>query len=88
MHLNILRKDLKRKKTMNIILLISIILASMFASSSMNNLLSITTAMDSYVRKSELADYTVYLNDTKENTSQIESYLKEMNISAASGQQS
>ena len=39
MYLNILKKDLKRKKTMNMILLVFIILATMFVASGLNNVL-------------------------------------------------
>ena len=49
MYLNILKKDLKRKKAMNAILLVFVILATMFVSSSVNNILSVTTALDSYL---------------------------------------
>lgn len=42
MYLNILKKDLKSKKTMNMILLVFIILATMFVSSSVNNILRVT----------------------------------------------
>lgn len=59
MYFNILKKDLKRKKAMNIILLIFIILASMFVSSSMNNIMSITTALDTYFEKAGMQDYFV-----------------------------
>lgn len=48
MYLNILKKDLKRKKAMSVILLVFIILATMFVSSSVNNILSVTTALDNY----------------------------------------
>lgn len=57
MYLNILKKDLKRKKTMNIILLIFIILATMFVSSSVNNILSVTSALDNYLEMANVPDY-------------------------------
>lgn len=59
MYLNILKKDLKRKRTMNIILLVFIILASMFVSSSVNNILRVITALDSYFEMAEVPDYFV-----------------------------
>lgn len=59
MYLNILKKDLKRKKTMNIILLLFIILATTFVSGSVNNVVSITTALDSYFDMAGVPDYTV-----------------------------
>lgn len=57
MYLNILKKDLKRKKTMNIILLIFIILATMFVSSSVNNILNVTSALDNYLDMANAPDY-------------------------------
>lgn len=57
MYFNILKKDLKRKKTMNIILLLFIILATTFVSSSVNNMLAVTTALDSYFEKADMPDY-------------------------------
>lgn len=48
MYLRILKKDIKRKKTMNVILLIFITLAAMFIASSVNNIISVMTALDNY----------------------------------------
>lgn len=59
MYLNILKKDLKRKKAMNIILLLFIILATMFVSSSVNNIINVTTALDSYFEMANMPDYFV-----------------------------
>lgn len=56
MYLQILKKDLKRKKTMNLILLIFIILAATFIASSANNMVTVTTALDSYFEKAEVPD--------------------------------
>ncbi len=57
MFLNILKKDLKRKRAMNIILLIFIIIATMFVSSSVNNIISVTTALDDYFDMADVPDY-------------------------------
>lgn len=57
MYLNILKKDLKRKRAMNVILLVFIILASMFVSSSVNNILNVTTALDNYFDMADAPDY-------------------------------
>lgn len=57
MYLRILKKDLKRKRAMNVILLVFIILASTFVSSSMNNIISVTTALDSYFEMANVPDY-------------------------------
>lgn len=59
MYRNILKRDLKRKKTMNLILFIFIILAATFIASSANNLVSIFTALDSYFAKAEIPDYWI-----------------------------
>ena len=61
MYLNILKKDLKRKRAMNVILMIFIILATMFVSSSVNNILSVTTALDNYFEISDVPDYFLAL---------------------------
>lgn len=81
MYLRILKKDLKRKKTMNIILLLFIILASTFISSSMNNLISISTAMKNYFNKAQLKDFMIITLQDKENDTAIADFLnKESNV--------
>lgn len=65
MYLRILKKDLKRKKTMNVILFIFIILAAMFIASSANNMTSVMTALDGYFEKAQVPDYWFVSNDTK-----------------------
>lgn len=57
MYLNILKKDLKSKKTMNMILLVFIILATMFVSSSANNIISVTSALDNYFEMAGAPDF-------------------------------
>lgn len=57
MYLNILKKDLKRKRAMNIILLVFIILASMFVSSGVSNIMTVTTALDRYFEMADVPDY-------------------------------
>ncbi len=57
MYLNILKKDLKRKRAMNIILLVFIILASMFVSSGVSNILTVTTALERYFEMADVPDY-------------------------------
>lgn len=59
MYLNILKKDLKRKKAMNIILLVFIVLATMFVSSSVNNIIGVTTALDNYLDMANAPDYFI-----------------------------
>lgn len=55
----ILKKDLKRKRTMNIILLMFIILCSMFASASVNNIAAVTGGIEHYFDISDMPDLTV-----------------------------
>lgn len=59
MYANILKKDLKRKKTMNIVLLIFVILSVTFVSSSMTNLFMVTNALDSFFDMAKIPDYCV-----------------------------
>lgn len=57
MYLRILKKDLKRKKTMNVILLIFVILAATFIASSANNLITVNGALDNFFEKADVPDY-------------------------------
>lgn len=68
MYLRILKKDLKRKKTMNLIMLVFIILAATFIAGSTNNMVSVMTALDCYFEKAEVPDYwiaTAYQKDAE-----------------------
>ena len=56
MYLRILKKDLQRKRTMNMILLIFVILAATFIASSANNLLTVSRALDSFLEKANAPD--------------------------------
>lgn len=73
MYLRILKKDLKRKKTMNVILLIFIILAATFIASSANNMVSIMSALDNYFEKAGVPDYWFAAND-KEVVDEFKSF--------------
>lgn len=59
MFLRILKKDLKRKKTMNIILLLFVILCSMFAAAAVNNIIAITGGIEHYFDAAGVPDVTV-----------------------------
>lgn len=59
MYLRILKRDLKRKKTMNVILLMFVILATMFAASSVNNIMSVINGLDNYFEKANLSDHFI-----------------------------
>ena len=86
MYLNILKKDLKRKKAMNAILLVFVILAAMFVSSSVNNILTATTSLDRYMDMANAPDYlgitmnkamTVDVDGILDSASSIDSYSTE-----------
>ena len=53
----ILKRDLRRKRTMNMILLLFILLASMFLASSANNLVTVTGTVDRFIEMSEVPDF-------------------------------
>ena len=59
MYLRILKKDLKRKKTMNCILLLFVILSAMFAASSVNNIVAVSNGLDYYFEKAGMSDYII-----------------------------
>lgn len=86
MYLNILKKDLKRKRAMNAILLVFIILATMFVSSSTNNILSVTTALDNYFEMANVPDYLavtmnknllINIDETVSSANAVENYTTE-----------
>ena len=86
MYLRILKKDLKRKKTMNVILLLFIVLATMFVASSVNNIISVTTALDDYFEMADAPDYltaVMYKSNSADidnvinSASSIDNYRKE-----------
>ncbi|MEY8426853.1 FtsX-like permease family protein [Lachnospiraceae bacterium 46-15] len=70
MYLQILKKDLKRKRAMNVILLVFIILASMFMSSGVSNIITVTTALDSYFEMADVPDYFAF-SENKSNHQDI-----------------
>lgn len=57
MLLHILQKDLKRKRTMNVILFLFIVLASTFLAASVNNMVTLAGALDYYMDKAKVPDY-------------------------------
>ena len=59
MFFRIMKKDLKRKKTMNIILFLFVILSSLFAAASMNNIAAVTGGIDHYFEISDMPDAIV-----------------------------
>lgn len=60
---------------MNIILLIFIAMASMFVSSSVNNMVSILNATENYFNKAELKDYYIITGYEKKNEEKLQDFL-------------
>ena len=63
MFLHILKRDLKRKKTMNCIILLFVILSAMFFSSSVNNILSVMGGVDRFLDMAGMKDYVAVMNE-------------------------
>ena len=63
MYLRILKKDLTRKKTMNCILLLFVILSAMFAASSVNNIITVSNGLDYYFEKAGMSDYFILASE-------------------------
>ncbi len=59
MFLRILKKDLKRKRTMNMILLLFVVLCTVFAAAGMKNIIAVTSGLNYYFDKAGMADYYV-----------------------------
>lgn len=86
MFFHILKRDLKRKKTMNTILLLFIIMASMFLAGSVSNLKTVLGAVDEFMEISKVPDffalaasgdakYRGQARDIRGNKDEIEEYL-------------
>lgn len=82
----ILKKDLKRKKTMNIILLLFVILCSMFAAASVNNIVAVVGGLDYYFEKADIGDYHIIersmggedtISEILENSDNVSAYRTE-----------
>lgn len=74
MYLNILRKDLKRAKTMNVLLLLFTILASMFVASGLSNTVNVLNGTSYFMDKAGVGDYVVI---TQNQTSNVEEILNQ-----------
>lgn len=64
----ILKKDLLKRKVVNAILFLFITLATVFLSSSVNNILVVSTAVDYYIDYANLPDYNVVTTSIKEES--------------------
>ena len=92
MLLRILKKDLKRKKTMNVILLLFVILASMFVASGLSNVVTVSNGLDFFMDKANLGTYIIFtqgldqehkLENTLNENSAISSYRLERAVYCA-----
>lgn len=59
MYFRILKKDLKRKRTMNVILLLFVILADTFIASSVDNIITVSNGVDYYFEQAGVLDFLV-----------------------------
>lgn len=59
MFLNILKKDMKRKKTTNCILFAFVILATVFVASGLNNVVTVLNGTDYYMDKAGVGDFCI-----------------------------
>ena len=62
MFFRILKLDLKKKKVMNILLLLFVILASLFSASGLNNIITVLNGTDYYFDKAGIGDYAIVAN--------------------------
>ncbi|MCR5797428.1 MAG: FtsX-like permease family protein [Eubacterium sp.] len=84
MILSILKKDLKREKTMNTVLFLFIILSTILVASGINNIVSVTNGLDFFLDKAGIGEYVyeTLSGDTKfeeklKTAKYVESYKKE-----------
>lgn len=72
----ILKRDLQRKRAMNVILLVFIIMAAMFFAGSVNNLVTVSGAVEHFFEISNVPDYIIISLAERENDL-IEEFLNE-----------
>ncbi len=81
MNFKILKRSLKSKKSINFILLLFVLLATMFIAGSINNLTIILGATDAYFDKARLGDYYMFSamggnkEESLESTVKLKEYL-------------
>ena len=89
----ILKKDLLRKKTMNVILLLFVVICAMFTAPGVSNLLAVANGLDYFFEKAGMADYYVISRnkggenkaaDALEQSSYVSGFRAEKAIFAAS----
>ena len=74
----ILGNDLKRKKSMNFIILIFIVLATTFISGAVQNISVVISGIDYYLEQANVSDFfMIAIGNTEENDRQIQQFLQE-----------
>lgn len=71
----ILKKDLRRRKSVNIILFLFIMIASIFLSSSINNIMVVSSAVDYYMDYANVPDVNYIVSGTQEKE-QIDKWIE------------
>ena len=74
MNLNILKNDLKRRKSINVILFLFVILASMLMAGSMNVLYTTSTAISRMMKAANVPVLSLYAYDSPTTNKQIEDW--------------
>lgn len=74
MNFNILRNDLKRKKSINVILLLFIVLASMLMAGSVNVLYTTSTAISRMMNRANVPFLSIFTYDNPRTNEQIENW--------------
>ncbi len=59
MFLRILKRDIKRKRTMNFIIILFVILSTMFVASGLNNVITVTGGTDYYLKQAGVGDWVI-----------------------------
>ncbi len=94
MFFRILKKDLSRKRGVNIILFLFMILATVFVGSSVNNIIAVSNAMDYCMEKGKVPDISIFafesegsknVDDWLKKQSDVERYTKNESIIVGSG---
>lgn len=76
MFIQILKKDLKRKKGMNLILFLLLIISSIFLAGGVNNLLLTMNAIDYFFKEANVSDFYIMTNGQEENEVRIEEWME------------
>ena len=71
MYWNILKRDIKQEKTMNVILLLFTILAAVFVASGLNNVVTVMNGTDYFFEKAGIKDYVLFTQNGDGGVEQI-----------------